>query len=40
MRNRYGSEQELVEISENDLLDRVRRPFFKRKKFLLISETA
>jgi len=25
MRNRYGTEQEVIEISENDLLDRVSR---------------
>jgi hypothetical protein len=28
MRNRYGTEQEVVEISENDLLERVIQLFY------------
>merc|ERR1719203_2187814 len=40
MRNRYGTEQEVIEVSENDLLDRARginiqnlQPFFNSQLF-------
>jgi len=37
MRNRYGTEQELVEISENDLLERVISIFLNDSKYIKFS---